>query len=558
MADPRDTNQTGSHSLLAKLSGPDALDTLIEYITLTQDTKGVFDILSSYYIGTPSKIKYMKQLYDLYVKDETDPQNIMHEVLKEIVIENYDNEKMDNALKNDSEDLNPVLKLIDKPFWRKTIYDLSDKYPDSYFLNSVIQRIADKGYTDEIKNLKSASAYVSVYSKVILNQFKILLLKDDDASLNVEIPELMKTVSLNPHTYIFVQALIKRIIQSMNGYAFRRIYKELEKGITRVINKDHVHILRTLVMAPPAQISSAIAKIPLTPGDVVALHKSYSSPNPPPPVFLRDPQLLYFILNAIYVPSEQNKNFKQDLKEKYLYLAAFAASAKDLPDGTIDTSKVNDTLITLKKLETTVTRRGVTGVEFNSVVKDFLEYMDKPVASMGIIFWIRHVLRDTSFYEKHFKQNEVPVPHLILEEIAYRHSYQRNHIFNAFKGDLELDSLKVTPEMMFLIRQQLLDRFLYLVQLGFVMQVLQYMESMIKGLDERLLFYFVRKLIQMSGPPYNDQFYGSVLRLLEPVSVLMESKLETRPLLKQFINDAPRINNRESLNIIDRIKRLID
>ncbi|CAJ0747851.1 21784_t:CDS:10 [Entrophospora sp. SA101] len=536
MADPRDTNQTGSHSLLAKLSGPDALDTLIEYITLTQDTKGVFDILSSYYIGTPSKIKYMKQLYDLYVKDETDPQNIMHEVLKEIVIENYDNEKMDNALKNDSEDLNPVLKLIDKPFWRKTIYDLSDKYPDSYFLNSVIQRIADKGYTDEIKNLKSASAYVSVYSKVILNQFKILLLKDDDASLNVEIPELMKTVSLNPHTYIFVQALIKRIIQSMNGYAFRRIYKELEKGITRVINKDHVHILRTLVMAPPAQISSAIAKIPLTPGDVVALHKSYSSPNPPPPVFLRDPQLLYFILNAIYVPSEQNKNFKQDLKEKYLYLAAFAASAKDLPDGTIDTSKVNDTLITLKKLETTVTRRGVTGVEFNSVVKDFLEYMDKPVASMGIIFWIRHVLRDTSFYEKHFKQNEVPVPHLILEEIAYRHSYQRNHIFNAFKGDLELDSLKVTPEMMFLIRQQLLDRFLYLVQLGFVMQVLQYMESMIKGLDERLLFYFVRKLIQMSGPPYNDQFYGSVLRLLEPVSVLMESKLETRPLLKQFIS----------------------
>ena len=46
--------------------------------------------------------------------------------------------------------------------------------------------------------------------------------------------------------------------------------------------------------------------------------------------------ILDWLLNNIFVPSEKNKNLKQDLKEKYLYLAAFASSAKELSNGEVN------------------------------------------------------------------------------------------------------------------------------------------------------------------------------------------------------------------------------
>ncbi|CAG8733673.1 7271_t:CDS:2, partial [Funneliformis mosseae] len=256
---------------------------------------------------------------------------------------------------------------------------------------------------------------------------------------------------------------------------------------------DLVVTLRNLLSAPPTTIATAILHIPPTPGDVVELHKHYNSATPPSPIFLRDPQLLYWLLNNIFVPSDKNKNLKQDLKEKYLYLAAFASSARELTNGEIDSSQVDSTFTTLKKLEAAVSRKGATTTEFGSIVKEILEYMDTPVASMALIFWIKHILRDTSFYEKHFKHHEVPIPHLLLEEIAFRHPYQRTHVFNAFKAELESNSLKLTPEIMLGLRQQLLDRMIYLIQLGFVIQVVSYIEKQARKLDEKLLIYFVKK-----------------------------------------------------------------
>lgn len=47
----------------------------------------------------------------------------------------------------------------------------------------------------------------------------------------------------------------------------------------------------------------------------------------------------------------------------------------------------------------------------------FIFEYSTPIASMALIFWIKHLLRDTSFYEKHFKHHEVPIPHLLLEEV---------------------------------------------------------------------------------------------------------------------------------------------
>jgi len=44
------------------------------------------------------------------------------------------------------------------------------------------------------------------------------------------------------------------------------------------------------------------------------------------------------------------------------------------------------------------------------------------------------------------------------------------------------------------LRQQLLDRMIYLIQLGFVIQVVSYIEKQARRLDEKLLIYFVKKV----------------------------------------------------------------
>ncbi|GES78876.1 negative elongation factor D [Rhizophagus clarus] len=566
---PIDFSDDAIRKTVQRVLKPDSLfepgiqDAVRDYLEIaTEGTTAIFSSLVVSYRGYPNRANVLMSMINAFSdQSQNNPNDPTargreegFECLKKVLKAKYDAKKIDETLIKNGRSLNPVLELIDKAEWRKVIYELSEKYPDSQFLNVLIQRIANQGFVGEIKHLKTASTYIGVYSKVLLDQFNTLL-SADDASLSKFLPDLVKTASQHPHTYLFVQTLIKRLIQVPNGYPLRKLAKELEKGAIDGRN-DLVTTLRNLLSAPPTAIASSILHIPPTPGDVVALYKQYNSKPPPSPIFLRDPQLLYWLLNNIFVPSEKNKNLKQDLKEKYLYLAAFASSAKELPNGKIDSSQVDSTFTTLKKLEAAVSKKGATTTEFGSIVKEILEYMDTPIASMALIFWIKHLLRDTSFYEKHFKHHEIPIPHLLLEEIAYRHPYQRTHVFNAFKAELESNSWKLTPEIMLGLRQQLLDRMIYLIQLGFVIQVMSYIEKQARKLEERLIIYFIKKVVQIIGPPYSKDFYCIMIKLIEPFDVVLEAQSDTRSLIRQFLADCPQnLNDKEIFFAISKLKK---
>ncbi|CAG8458862.1 23112_t:CDS:10 [Rhizophagus irregularis] len=526
---PIDPSDDAIRKTVQRVLRPDSLfepgiqNSVRDYLEIaTEGTTAIFSSLVVSYRGYPSRANVLMSMINAF--SDQSPHNPNDptargreegiECLKKVLKAKYDAKKIDETLMKNGRSLNPVLELIDKAEWRKVLYELSEKYPDSQFLNVLIRKIADQGFVGEIKHLKTASTYIEVYSKVLLDQFNTLL-NADDASLSKFLPDLVKTASQHPHTYLFVQTLIKRLIQVPNGYPLRKLAKELEKGVIDGRN-DLVITLRNLLSAPPAAIASSIFHIPPTPGDVVA----------------------------------------QDLKEKYLYLAAFASSAKELSNGKIDSSQVDSTFTTLKKLEAAVSKKGATTTEFGSIVKEILEYIDTPIASMALIFWIKHLLRDTSFYEKHFKHHEVPIPHLLLEEIAYRHPYQRTHVFNAFKAELESNSWKLTPEIMLGLRQQLLDRMIYLIQLGFVIQVMMYIEKQTKKLEERLIIYFIKKVVQIIGPPYSKDFYCIMIKLIEPFDVVLEAQSDTRILIRQFLADCPQnLNDKETFYAISKLKK---
>jgi len=84
-----------------------------------------------------------------------------------------------------------------------------------------------------------------------------------------------------------------------------------------------------------------------------------------------------------------------------------------------------------------------------------------------------------------------------------------------------------------------MERMAYLVQIGFVMQVMTYIEKNLSRLDEKLVTIFIKKVISACGPPYSEEFYISMLKLIEYARVQLDSQLDTRPMIVQFFADRP-------------------
>ncbi|CAG8779443.1 10021_t:CDS:2, partial [Racocetra persica] len=170
-------------------------------------------------------------------------------------------------------------------------------------------------------------------------------------------------------------------------------------------------------------------------------------------------------------------------------------------------------------------------LEFNAIVQDLLVYIDTPIASMATIFWIKYILRETSYYEKHFKTSEVPLPHYILEEIAFRHQYQRFHVFNAYKAELE-SSNRFTPEVMVYGPSETING-------TYGLPCSDWIRNASNVVYRKKSQQVRRKVISACGPPYSEEFYISMLKLIEYAKIQLDSQIDTRPMIVQFFADCP-------------------
>ncbi|CAG8801844.1 34393_t:CDS:2, partial [Racocetra persica] len=101
----------------------------------------IFGSLCHSYTGEPSKIQLLSDLYDEFVSSDTQPKAdlVNQDALMNILLDKYEIVKIDEVAKCNLQALNPTLRLIQIPYWRKALYALSEKYPESQFLNFLIQ-----------------------------------------------------------------------------------------------------------------------------------------------------------------------------------------------------------------------------------------------------------------------------------------------------------------------------------------------------------------------------------------------------------------------------------
>ncbi|KAG9069453.1 Negative elongation factor C/D [Linnemannia hyalina] len=492
--------------MLQSFQTPDSIlerkitDNIAGYIKEGGQPLLLVNALSSSYVGVPEMCNLMS---DWAREFDIDPVDVMQEVLKEQLMERFDPESVDKEFKEDQRvflSVTPSQKgqddwlsmMIRHPFWRSVIYELSEEHQKCAFLNFAIQRISDAGYQGEIASVATASTFVGVFSGVLLESLDKLR-EEDDVGLLDKLPDL-----INEHTYLYTQILLFRLMKTDRGLPLKRISKELESGVLEKFNK------------------------------------AYSSDDPPSSFFLRDPEFFEIMLSSIFVPSFKGGMVKQDHKEKYLWLIAYAASVHENDDMGPDTTEVQPTYDAILALEDTLSKR-TAGTDLTPILANLLIAIETPVASMALLYWIQFVITETSYIETYFRSHEVPVPLLLIEEMAYKHPLQQTAVFttlvNFFEAPLELN-----PEIMMTYRKSILERMIYLMQLNFAMPVLDYIRVRARKMDQSLSMHFVKRVLEMVSGPYSKKFIEGMGQMIQEIVEVIK-KTETEPIVRAWIEE---------------------
>ncbi|KAG0023249.1 Negative elongation factor C/D [Entomortierella chlamydospora] len=456
---------------------PKIFETIAAFIKEGGQPLLLVNALSNSYVGMPE----MCNLMSGWARDfDLDPVEIMQEVLKEQLMERFDPESVDKDFMTGSGTPDWLLVMIQHPFWRSVIYELSEKHQKCALLNFAIQRISDAGYQGEIASVATASTFVNVFSGVLLDSLDKLR-EEDDVGLLDRLPDLV---------------------------AATRIYSEDVIGGS-IFDGSKCNFRYTSIPA-------------------------YTSENPPSTYFLRDPDFFEIMLSSIFVPSFKGGMVKQDHKEKYLWLMAYAASVHEENDMITDKSEVQPTYEALSALEDTLSKR-TAGTDLTPILGNLLVAIETPVASMALLYWIQFVIKETSYIETYFRSHEVPVPLLLIEEMAYKHPLQQAAVFATLVDFFEAP-LELNPEIMMTYRKSILDRMIYLMQLNYVMPVLDYIQLRARKMDQSLSMHFVKKVLEMVRGPYSRKFIEGMGQMTQEIVEVIK-KTDAEPIVRAWIDE---------------------
>ncbi|KAG0225082.1 Negative elongation factor C/D [Actinomortierella wolfii] len=509
MANKSTGSGSNTEAMMQSFQAPDSIlepkifETISSYIREGGQPLLLVNALSNSYVGMPEMCNLMSGWAREF---DIDPVEVMQEVLKEQLMERFDPESVDRDFMTGSGTPDWLIVMIQHPFWRQVIYELSEKHQKCALLNFAIQRISDAGHQGEIASVATASTFVNVFSGVLLDSLDKLR-DEDDVGLMERLPDLVKVCCQNEHTYLYTQVLLFRLMKTERGLPLKRISKELESGVLEKFNKPPlVSILKMLLAGASASVASAISAIlqsrVASPGDVMA-----------------------------------GGMVKQDHKDKYLWLLAYAASVKEDEENNnapVDKSELDATYKALCALEDTISKRAA-GTDLTPILKNLLTAMETPVASMGLLYWIRFVIQETSYIETYFRSHEVLLPLLLLEEMAYKHPLQQVVVFDTLVEFFEAP-LDLNPEIMLTYRKSILDRMISLMQLNYVTPAMDYIRTRARKMDQSLVMHFVKRVLEMAQAPYSPKLVDGMAQIIQEI-VDAVKKTDLEPLVRAWVDE---------------------
>ncbi|CDS07708.1 hypothetical protein LRAMOSA01657 [Lichtheimia ramosa] len=475
-------------------------------------------LLSESYVGIPSMVKAAADSAELI---GVNCQTILRDTIKQILLENFDPERVDATLVT-AEGPAPMPwldTLVEDAHWRRTIYDLLDKYPRCEFLNVAVMRMAESGYKDEVARLRTSSNYVKVYS-LILGDTISEIIKKDDINVDESISDLVRVCCEQEHFYLYAQVLLRRLYEDFDSPSFARLSKELEKAATARGYGELVDILRTCANDIPPLLASALKSIRSSsqpsPADLFTVYDEYKSKNPPNVIHIREYELIIQLLKLLFVPNPA-VHLRPELVDKMIYIVSYATVFNPTRPPEDQTMAIQDACNTLQSLQKEL-RSNQTGGDFTQSMGTILESLSLPVASMAVLLWIEYLSTKTPYYETYYRSADIPLPHHLLDEIAYQHPLQRPQVLQVIEHCLSHSYENFAPEILQTLQKRWIERLVYLVQLQYTIPVFKLVKRTLSDADYSLTVHFITLVLESADPPYSIEFIENTVDILYPIA----------------------------------------
>ncbi|KAJ2505581.1 hypothetical protein IWW47_001986 [Coemansia sp. RSA 2052] len=449
------------------------------------------------------------------------------------IVESFDAAKADEDFGKTQQLPSYIVDMIPHQAWRRTIYRLSERYPKSEMLGAALQRVAEEGFQAELTSLNSASLHTHVFYGLLIECFENITPVTDE-TLNERIRELVNTVCRSEQTYFMAQYVLSHVRKRLGSQAIglRRIEEELEAHMLDKYDRPQLAVHMRLLLDGRAvggddEVANALAAIIQSsyaaPGDIMALYKQYhgalAAGRPTPPAqLLRSERILMPIVEQTFghLWGATMQDQRTELVDKYIWLLAYATLSVDDEAESVDQGQLQQLVAQMRLVRVTLPVRPIQ-TTFNQVIRQAIDWVRVPILARVVLLWVRDVISydNFTFYDTYFHSSEVPVPLLLLEEIAFCQPLLKPLVFDAYKESFESKVPGFIPEKQIRLQKVVINRIAVLVQLDYALPILHYFDSQAESMDQSVLAYFIFRTLAQFEPPYSEEFYQPMLQLIE-------------------------------------------
>ncbi|CAD5206638.1 unnamed protein product [Bursaphelenchus okinawaensis] len=434
--------------------------------------------------------------------------------------------------------------LISHRPWRKLIFELSEQYPQCLMLNLAVKIISDAGFQNEINNVCTAANQVEIFSKVfatcVLQLVKAFQVGENTQEFQKALDELLRVVCYDEHTYYYAQAALKHLSQTSDQKVVAVCHQISQ--ILRTSLKDKVFETTALMLYSSQEsgddipsegiqaILDMVSKKTLSPADVLQLYQVYFDPNPPPAEIIRDSVLVKTLLNSLF--NVNVAKLSLEYRSRYVYLLAYAASVGEVNKNGMRIQTKAELDHVRNKMEELLDKLE-TADDLVSILPDVIKLIELPVLALGILSYVESiVLRDDVM-------SEPQTVHLVLiDHVATLQSNMRHRVFRLLCRLYECQSSKNEVAELVVSRQKVvIDRFIHLFSCGYVLPVLELIPKWYEEgtIDVSLVRYFGIEVLEMTTPPYSDDFCKRMYPLITRSEIFDKVTTEKQKYIAQFI-----------------------
>ncbi|VDN06915.1 unnamed protein product [Thelazia callipaeda] len=523
---------------------PQIVGVLQTFFRCGGDPETVVDLLSENYCSLGQLCNLMGDWLSDMEGNHNKVNECFESALSALIVKHFQPEVADTIFEAEGVGIEWLPELISHKPWRCLIYALAEQYPHCLMLNFAVKLISDAGFQHEISNVNTAAQQLEIFSRVVLTTIDAVLHEHCKGPMTETydhaLAELVRVVCHSEHTYLYTQTLLHVMCEEQTG-VISAACAQISQAL-RMEAHDHdqdtsaLHIALKQTYDENMGLNSLQAmhtmlnKHCLNPADITLLYQQYVSSDPPPVELIRERVFVEMLIDSLF--AYEGMKVLADHRPKYVYLLAYASSVgeQQTKNGRVQNRQELET--TRDTIEQVVMLLEKTD-DLLKEIQPLLCSIRLPVVATGLLHYLRgNLLSDEVISEPesaHF---------VLLDQIASSHVSLHVRVFQALCELYDRQSSMNEPAEVIMEKQRdVIDRFVHLLSVGFVLPVIEKLNKMFRDgqIDISLVRYFAIEVLEIVAPPYSDDFISVFLPIISNPEIFGENVSERIPAAKEFL-----------------------